>query len=93
MDSPPWMNPVCAASLESLHLREREKLITYNFQQEMGILGRSEALASSQNVVFVAERAARDMFILSSRVPLWMVQRTSVPLQFYPPATPSSSSK
>jgi hypothetical protein len=24
---------------------------------------------------------------------LWMVQRTSVPLQFHPPATPSSSSK
>jgi hypothetical protein len=26
------------------------------------------------------------------RVPLWMVQRTAVPLQFHPPATPSSNS-
>ena len=29
----------------------------------------------------------------SSCSPLWMVQRTSVPLQFHPPPTPSSSSK
>jgi hypothetical protein len=45
-----------------------------------------------------AERAARDTFVLSSLPPslrfrLWMVQGTSVPLQFRPPATPSSSSK
>ena len=44
------------------------------------------------------ERAARDTFVLSplppsSRFPLWTAPRTSVPLQFYPPATPSSSFK
>ena len=55
--------------------------------------------AYAQNVVSTkAERSARDTSVLSSlpsssRFRLWMVQGTSVPLQFRPPATPTSSLK
>jgi hypothetical protein len=37
-------------------------------------------------------RSARDTLVLSCSPFNWMVQRTSVPLQFHPPVTPSSSS-
>lgn len=62
-------------------------------QRKVGILGRSEWGLSS----CLSEEGAwvtRDMFAVVPATilmfPLWIVQRTPVPLQFHPPATPSS---